>query len=155
MTIIKLNWIENDYYLQKILMIKKVVRKKKRFLYVYRNLYQICDPTWPMYYGYHMTYNVFCKNYKLKPEPGLISHWNCENLNFILPEIMCLKCFSRDTDSFPVEYKSWKPNLRWFFQRFSLEKWADNSYKKRFNILKRSMTYPAFLGPQSKWSKIY
>ena len=54
---------------------------------------------------------VFIRTAYLKTEPGLflISMWNWEHLKLNLPGIMCLKCFSRDTESFPAEYKAWTP----------------------------------------------
>ena len=49
---------------------------------------------------------------QLKLEPGLflISNQNLKNLKLTLPQIMCLKCFSLNTESFTVENIVWKPS---------------------------------------------
>ena len=74
----------------------------------------------------------------LRPEPGLflISNWNWENLRLTLPEIMGLKCFSQNAESFPLEYRVWKHDLHRFSQKFSPKNEAGDSYKKNSYIKK-------------------
>ena len=45
---------------------------------------------------------------------------------------MCLKYFSRDTELFTVEYRVWKPSLRRFRQKLTLNNETCDSFKKDY-----------------------
>ena len=47
--------------------------------------------------------NILIKICGLLNKTFMGTNWNWENLRLTLPEIMSLKCFSRNAESFPVE----------------------------------------------------
>ena len=98
---------------------------------------------------------IFIRITELRPEPGwfLISNWNWENLRLTLPEIMGLKCFSQNAESFPLEYRVWKHDLHRFSQKFSPKNEAGDSYKEDSRIKKRC-TLACWILLILKWSTV-